>query len=172
MSQRPFDPAKTLYLEDREISEFLVRASAAQDRATKDPHELEWTDAVADLLKRDWRRYQDDLGVECMHQLAKRPYLEPGSQLATHGTMPTTPWRTNGKPQKVEKLTVDERMLLTLLKQPEFEGWTSRQWAMHLKCSPSTVVGTKTWKGLTGQRELTKAEHAPDRRRNGRRMGG
>jgi hypothetical protein len=64
---------------------------------------------------------------------------------------------------------IHARMLETIQEIPEAMGWSSIQWARHLKCAKSTVVGTTTWKNFTMLREQAKAKRALDRRR---RVGG
>jgi hypothetical protein len=47
-----------------------------------------------------------------------------------------------------KRVTVNDRMGLELLKNPESRGWTADQWATHLDCGHSTVVECDQWKGL------------------------
>lgn len=64
------------------------------------------------------------------------PFLKP----AIAGDPPKTP---AGK-----KATVNARMLDTMQKRPESMGWTARQWATHLKCSPASIANAHAWKSL------------------------
>ena len=48
---------------------------------------------------------------------------------------------------------IDEKMIVRLRKNPEAVNWSARRWADALKCSPSSVHGTNTWKQLMQSRE-------------------
>jgi hypothetical protein len=58
------------------------------------------------------------------------------------------------------RATVNSRMIEVFQKDHEASGWTAKQWAIRLKCSPAAVVGTSVWKNLTLEREQGKAERA------------
>jgi hypothetical protein len=68
------------------------------------------------------------------------------------------------RPAKGRK-NINARMLESIQANPETLGWNSVQWAMHLKCSKSSVVETTTWKDLAMRRDRGRAERAKDRRR-------
>jgi len=52
------------------------------------------------------------------------------------------------------KGTVNHRMLEHMQANPESMGWSSGDWARHLKCTTSTVCGTKAWKTLARASKL------------------
>lgn len=61
---------------------------------------------------------------------------------------PTGPQQSEGgKPTSSRRKNIDARMLQTLADNQQSHGWTVRQWAGFLRCSSSTVAGTKTWRG-------------------------
>ena len=64
-----------------------------------------------------------------------------------------------------KRATVNERMVGTIMANPEAMGWNSAQWAKHLKCGKSSVVETATWKKLESARLQAQAERMKDRRR-------
>jgi hypothetical protein len=76
----------------------------------------------------------------------------------------------SSKGKRRPKGTMDHRMMELIRDDPDAQGWTARQFAERLKCSPSTVCGTKTWKRLQEAREQAKLDRAQNARyrRNGR----
>jgi hypothetical protein len=70
------------------------------------------------------------------------------------------------------KPSVNARMLETMQRNPESHGWSASRWAGHLKCAKSSIAGTPTWKDLALVRVRLNAEHAADRRRNGKTQRG
>jgi len=60
-----------------------------------------------------------------------------------------------------KKLTVNERMMLELPKDARRVGWSKREWAEHLKCSDSAVVGAPFWGTIMSLREQQK-QSRPD----------
>ena len=81
-------------------------------------------------------------------------------------------WSGSEKQEKPAKnkygsKNVNGRMLDKIQKDPLSRGWTSAQWASHLKCSAAAVVKTETWEKLRTLRDKQKAEKAlrADRRR-------
>jgi hypothetical protein len=78
------------------------------------------------------------------------------------------------------KVTINDRMQLTLFHNPEAAGWSVRQWADHLRCSPSTVHGTRQWKALQAAHAMVKVARLEqqerargfDRKGTGRRFSG
>jgi hypothetical protein len=79
--------------------------------------------------------------------------------------------KPDGK-RKGSKPGVNARMLETIQKDTDAMGWSSAQWAKHLKCVKSTVVDTQAWKDLKMGRERVKAQRALDRRRRSRGSDG
>lgn len=67
---------------------------------------------------------------------------------------------TNGKPAPRRKGTVSQRILDTIDKRPESVNWSQREWAQHLKCSPSTVAEAPAWKTVQGLRAMYRAQKA------------
>jgi hypothetical protein len=57
-----------------------------------------------------------------------------------------------------KRVLVNDQMAATLPMHPESEGWTARQWAEHLRCSPSTVAATGMWKALMARRNGLRLE--------------
>jgi hypothetical protein len=66
---------------------------------------------------------------------------------------------------KERKKRINARMLETIKNDTASMGWSSSQWAKHLRCAKSSVVETEAWKDLAMRRERRKAERACDRRR-------
>lgn len=66
--------------------------------------------------------------------------------------------------RRTKKPSVNARMVDTIQSNNEAEGWTSTQWARHLKCSKSTIVDTSTWKALENRRLTILSERQLDRR--------
>jgi hypothetical protein len=54
-------------------------------------------------------------------------------------------------------------------RNPDSSGWTQRQWADFLKCSPSAVAKTSAWDTIIGTRAYTKMRRLPPER--GKRRG-
>ena len=50
------------------------------------------------------------------------------------------------------KVTINARMIDTLLVKPEAKDWTAREWATHLGCAASTVTDQPMWKELAKTR--------------------
>lgn len=67
-----------------------------------------------------------------------------------------------------QKKNVNARMLEVMLANQDSRGWTSDQWAKHLKCTKPSVVNTQAWKELKIHRMRAKAERTQDRRRKGK----
>jgi hypothetical protein len=62
---------------------------------------------------------------------------------------------------KTEGKNIDARMLKVMAENPESHGWSARQWADHLGCSPGTVKETRTWKErLRAVRAMHRADAA------------
>lgn len=66
---------------------------------------------------------------------------------------------------KNRKAGINARMLETIQRDMTAMGWTSRSWAKHLKCSPSSIVATDAWESLESARLRAKASRMSDRRR-------
>ncbi len=49
---------------------------------------------------------------------------------------------------KAPKLTVNEKMIVLIQKNPEAQNYSASQWANALDVAKSTIHGTKTWKNL------------------------
>ena len=81
----------------------------------------------------------------------------------------TGPGIESGKKRK--KATVNARMIDALNAKPEAVGWTTKQWAKHLKCSESAIVGTRTWKTMKEERDQERAKKRNDRRQRPRHYG-
>lgn len=88
---------------------------------------------------------------------AANPLAQPASPQAT--------------PPVKQKRNVNARMLETLTINTEAAGWTCRKWKEHLKCAPSSVASTATWKRLLIQREQRRLEKRADRRGRNIRTG-
>jgi hypothetical protein len=86
---------------------------------------------------------------------------------------PRTPLDPKEVPRVVQRgrAKINARMLETIQNNPEAMGWTSPQWAKHLKCAKSSVVDTETWKDLTMRRQRNRAERAQDRRQRSKSSG-
>jgi hypothetical protein len=90
------------------------------------------------------------------------------SDLRTREPECTSPPTSRKASKSGRKATVNVRMLEAIQENPEAMGWNSPKWAKFLKCVKSSVVETKTWKGLSTSRERERAERALDRRRKPR----
>ena len=68
-----------------------------------------------------------------------------------------------------QKASVNSRMLEAVqTRLAEVSGWTAKQWSELLKCSPSTVVETPTWKDLSMVRQRQRAERSKAKHRRGK----
>jgi hypothetical protein len=68
---------------------------------------------------------------------------------------------------------IDAQMLKIMADNVESHGWSARQWADHLVCSPGTVKETKTWKERLKAARATRAADAACRMdRSGTRPAG
>lgn len=68
---------------------------------------------------------------------------------------------------------IDARMLKVFAERPESHGWTARQWAEHLGCAHSTIVGTNTWNDrLKAIRAMNAADAAKRMEKKPARRGG
>src|SRR5262249_9437926 len=56
------------------------------------------------------------------------------------------------------KGTVNQRMLEALHDDPSRIGWTQRQWAVHLSCSPSAIAGAPAWGAILNARAVAEVE--------------
>ena len=113
-----------------------------------------------------WRRAHNlDLRIQrlAVSLIAWARDIECDFQTREHdATLPLT------SPKAGRKASVNARMIEAIQDNPESMGWNSPQWARHLKCGKTSVVGTKTWKDLSTRRERERAERALDRRRKPR----
>lgn len=64
---------------------------------------------------------------------------------------------------KVKGRGIDGKMWELVQRRPEARGWSAREWADALECSPSTVHGTGMWRSLATVRAATKAEQVVSR---------
>lgn len=97
--------------------------------------------------------------------------IDPPTMLPPGGPPEAATGETADKSEcapKKGRATVNARMLDMIQNNPDCRGWTARNWARCLKCSPSSVAGTPTWGALKMIREQLKAERAKDRRRRPR----
>ena len=62
--------------------------------------------------------------------------------------------------REVKGKNINGQMAARLVEDSECRGWTGRQWASELKCSPSTVVTQDCWKQLQAARALLQSDHA------------
>lgn len=80
------------------------------------------------------------------------------------GEQPATPVGKGTAPvARQGKATINARMIDVLQREPDAMGWTAKQWAKRLKCSPPGIVGTNVWKSMKLDREKGKAEQASKR---------
>jgi hypothetical protein len=63
-----------------------------------------------------------------------------------------------------KKVTINDRLRLTLLSKPESKGWTVTEWQAELKCSRGAIGKSDVWQELESARKLGKSERRKDRR--------
>ena len=116
-----------------------------------------------------WRRANNlDLRIQRLAVLLNAWACEIESDCQTRERDATLPLTSPIAPKSGRKASANARMLEAIQCNPEAMGWKSPRWAKYLKCVPSTVVATKTWKDLSTRRERERAERALDRRRKPR----
>lgn len=80
----------------------------------------------------------------------------------------------------LDRLTVNQQMVIELEKDSGRIGWSKREWADHLQCSPSAIQKARFWRVIVDLRSKNKSEAAEqhckvtnkkktDRRRNGKK---
>jgi hypothetical protein len=90
------------------------------------------------------------------------PWRWPADDDANPNAAPQTAAEPVSRPVKT---TVNARMIETLQKRPEANGWSAQQWAVHLGCAKSTVAGTSTWDALKVTKASAKIERLKARQR-------
>jgi hypothetical protein len=95
-----------------------------------------------------------------------RPF-EKAAELLTQPVPDDAIPLTGGTTRAVRKprVSVNARMLETIMSNHDARGWSCKQWATYLKCAKSSVVETPAWKELALLRDCARAERRKDRRR-------
>jgi hypothetical protein len=124
---------------------------------------------VVELVDAALLKHRDKI-ISCLKQwqiVLERPYDAANTPPLSQLMVPDTSAFVAAKPlreQRGKKLTINDRMRLTLLNKPESKGWSVTEWMAELKCSRGGIGNSDVWQELEAARKLGKSERRKDRR--------
>ena len=162
---------KSLGVPVRAVQEFVRRLAASDERIIGHLQSREMSVPDAWEFLRRLGKVHSGVGVGTQIEATVLDFmlsgLAGGSDTAPSGTAGSAdgPGRTQVGKVRGKKPGVNARMLETIQQDTESMGWSSTNWAKHLKCAKSSVVATQAWQDLAMGRDRVKAERARDRGR-------